>query len=274
MYWTCSARREKSSPTYDRLAAKGATTAPRADGEQLGTSLDELGFANLDFLGQPAVQLTNLRPDEHGVVTISRRELGSGQQLHVIAIGPQDTVYRQLSLPEVDTEFADLRLAAGLDPERHCTERKEVTVVKKDARFVLSDITTSDFEVYDSLARVHALLATLTSNATLVEFGFILDWPDLKPEEKRERYSKYACHELNFFLFKKDPEFFKAVVRPFLANKHHKTFLDHWLLGDDLAEYLKPWTYNQLNTPEQILLAQSIDGERTHTRLGLSFRIF
>ena len=54
---------------------------------------------------------------------------------------------------------------------------------------------------YDTLAKVYSLYATLSGNAHLIEFSFILGWPDLKQEQKREKYSKYACHELNFFLY-------------------------------------------------------------------------
>jgi len=71
-----------------------------------------------------------------------------------------------------------------------------------------SDITTAQFEAYDSLEKVYALLVTLSGDPILVEFGFIANWPNLTPDQKRERYSKYACHELNFFLSRKDPAFF------------------------------------------------------------------
>ncbi|MGC4004302.1 MAG: hypothetical protein QM811_14760 [Pirellulales bacterium] len=93
----------------------------------------------------------------------------------------------------------------------------------------------------------------------------MLNWPKLKDEEKREKYSKYACHELHVFLAKKDPKFFDAVVKPFLKNKKDKTFVDHYLLGNDLTEFLQPWRYAQLNTAEKVMLAQRIDGERKHT---------
>src|SRR5262249_17874814 len=76
---------------------------------------------------------------------------------------------------------------------------------------------------------------------------------------------KYACHELNFFLAKKDAAFFQTVVRPYLANKKDKTFLDHWLLGDNLNRYLEPWEFGRLNTVERILLAQRLPGESAKT---------
>ena len=60
---------------------------------------------------------------------------------------------------------------------------------------------------------------------------------------------------------KKDPKFFEAVVRPYLANKLDKTFLDRWLLGEDLSGDLRPWNYSQLNVVERILLGQRIAAE-------------
>ena len=107
-------------------------------------------------------------------------------------------------------KFRDLRLAKGLDPQKHFTQQKRTTVVGSGENFKLPDIATSKFEPYDSLARVYALYATLSHEPKLVEFAFILNWPKLKPEEQRTQYSKYACHELNFFLFKKDPKFFQG----------------------------------------------------------------
>src|SRR5262249_9121747 len=72
-------------------------------------------------------------------------------------------------------------------------------------------------------------------------------------------------HELHFFLAKKDPGFFRVVVRPYLANKKDKTFLDRWLLEEDLSEYLHPWYYGRLNTVERILLAQRLQNEPVRT---------
>ena len=77
-------------------------------------------------------------------------------------------------------------------------------------------------------------------------------------EQKREKYSKYACHELNYFLFRKDREFFDKVIKPHIANKKDKTFLDYYLIGADLTPYLEPWQFRRLNIVERILLARSI----------------
>ncbi|KKM90713.1 hypothetical protein LCGC14_1235890, partial [marine sediment metagenome] len=222
-------------------------------------------FANLDFLADGSVVMVNLTPDRNGVVTIDRKDLGAHQQLHVVAVDPGNTAYRELSLPEVDPKYKDLRLIRGLDPAGKFAEKKQVTVVRKGEKFVLADVTSSKFEVYDSLAKVHKLYATLSGNATLREFNFILRWPEMEEAKKREKYSKYACHELTFFIYKKDPEFFKKVVLPYLANKKDKTYMDLWLLSMDVSGQVKPWSHGQLNTVEKILLGQRLAGERAAT---------
>ncbi len=134
----------------------------------------------------------------------------------------------------------------------------------------MHDITTGKFEAYDDLSRVYSLYTTLNKDQKLIEFAFILNWPKLKLEEKRTLYSKYASHELSFFLFKKDPEFYKSVIVPYLANKKDKTFVDVFLLEEDLKGYLRPWQYGQLNTVERILLSQRIKGEGPHTARAIT----
>ena len=92
-----------------------------------------------------------------------------------------------------------------------------------------------------------------------------MTWPTLKLAEKQAFYSKFACHELNFFIAQKDPDFFKAIVKPYLVYKKDKTFLDHWLLESDLKDYLQPWKFDRLNSVERVLLAQRLVGEPTRT---------
>ena len=78
----------------------------------------------------------------------------------------------------------------------------------------------SRFEAYDSLAEgVRPVRDAHRRTRSWPSSRFVLDWPKLKPEEKRALYSKYACHELHFFLSKKDPAFFDAVVKPYLAQQ-------------------------------------------------------
>jgi hypothetical protein len=185
--------------------------------------------------------------------------------IHVVAVDPLNTTYRSMTFPEQRAQFLDVRLRNGLDPKGHFTQQKQVSILTPKQPFVLGDVAGSRFEAYDSLPKVYGLYATLCKDPKLAEFAFLLTWPKLKPEEKRTLYSKYASHELHFFLAKKDPAFFQTVVRPYLANKKDKTFLDRWLLEEDLSEYLQPWLYGRLNTVERILLAQRLQDEPPRT---------
>jgi hypothetical protein len=246
-------------------ATPPAVAAPAPAKAEPAAAAVSPGFANLDFLAEASAVVVNLVPDRDGVVRLPRKGLGPQSMIHVVAVDPLSTTVKSFTLPEQPAKFADLRLAAGLDPAKHFTQQKQVSVLAPGQVFTLNDITGSRFELFDSSAKVYSLYATLSKDPKLAEFAFVLTWQKLKPEEKRATYSKYSCHELNFFLFKKDREFFAAVVRPYLANKKDKTFLDHYLLEADLGDYLKPWTYGRLNSVERVLLAQRINGEPAKT---------
>ena len=222
------------------------------------------GFSNLDFLGETAPLMLNLVANEEGVVEISRAALGPNHQLQVVAIDPLTTVSRMISLPATPRKYDDLRLIAGLDPKKHFTRKKNITIVAAQQEFEISDVGSARFASYDRLDDIYAVMLTLNNDPQLAEFSFALRWPTLDDEDKQELYSQYACHELNFYLSKKDPEFFEQVVRPYVSQKFHKTFMDHWLLGNELSAFFEPWSYSQLNVVERILLGRAVRTEQPH----------
>ena len=274
----------RSTETGEQLAQGGDTFQPKGEAPQSKSMPKESAasdrwagaptaggdFANLDYLGDPAAVLLNLVPDPDGVVKIDRKRLGPHAVVTVVAVDPLSTTVRTTSLAEQPARFVDLRLHEGLDPAGHFTQQKQVSILSAGQPFTLADVVASRFETYDSLPKVYSLYATLSKDPKLAEFSFILTWPKLKDGEKRELYSKFACHELHFFLWKKDPAFFAAVVKPYLANKKDQTFLDHFLLGHDLGRFMDPWEFGRLNTVERVLLAQRIAGEPTRTARHLS----
>jgi hypothetical protein len=221
------------------------------------------GYASLDFLKQPSVVLLNLVPDKEGRIRIPRAELKGKPQLRILAVDPLTTVLKNVALEDTPLETRELRLAGGLDPAKSYSEQKLVTPVTAKGGLVIADATTARFEICDTVAKAYRLLATLGGNPTFDEFSFVANRPDLDPSEKQRQYSKYACHELSFFLCHKDPEFFRAVIAPFLKNKKDKTFMDHWLLGEDLKGYLEPWRFGRLNIVEKILLAKRLPDQQT-----------
>jgi hypothetical protein len=249
---------------FDAAASDSESKSERggSKGEGGGASGD---YSNLDFLSEGSAVLLNLTPDKNGRISVPRENL-NGQHIHVVAVDPHQTAYRVISLGEQETRLRDLRLTRGLDITKHYTQQKQVSILAGNDEFTLDDVLSSKLESYDSLASVYRLYATLSRNQQLIEFRFVLGWPKLSEEEKLKMYSKYACHELNFFLARKDAKFFETVIRPYLANKQHKTFLDELLLGTDLANFRKPWAYARLNSVERVLLSRRLKGELKYTR--------
>lgn len=221
---------------------------------------------NLDFLAASAPVIYNLVPDGDGVVRFERKRLGDRQHVQIYAEDLADAVWRSFALPEADTKFSDLRLARSLDPAKPFTEKKEITVLTPGQTIEAA----GEMEGYDTLGSVHALFTTLSNDANLAKFAWLLQWPKLKDDERRAKYSEFACHELNFFLSRKDSAFFGKVVRPYLANKKDKTFMDDYLLGRNLARYREPWAYARLNVVERALLAQHEKGEAANAARHLS----
>ncbi len=243
---------EPAAPAPESAAAGGEARQGVAEGQLTDP-------ASLDFLAETSLVLANLVPNDKGVIEFDRKDLGPHQDLVIVAVDGEETASRHVSLPDIDPRHLDLRLAKGLDAAKHFMRQRKITVLGAGEKLVFADITSTKFEIYDSLDRVFALYAALNQDPRLAEFRFVTEWQSYDDAKKRELYSKYASHELNFFVQQKDPEFFDAVVKPYIAHKLDKTFFDKWLIEADLAEFLEPWRFERLNTLERILLGRRID---------------
>lgn len=124
--------------------------------------------------------------------------------------------------------------------------------------FSIEDLSSAKFVICDNLQQAFNLLQTLSESTEIrKKFGFLLRWGQLTLDEKLANYGKFASHELNFFTFAKDPQFFEEIVAPHLRNKKDTTFLDKWFLGYDLSSYLSPYRFASLNAFEKILLGMN-----------------
>src|SRR6185436_20432618 len=99
------------------------------------------------------------------------------------------------------------------------SQQNRITLLEKDTTFRFDDALAAQFQSLGHLGSVHQLFLNLTQNPLLAEFSWLLEWPAFDDAKKRQLYSKYACHELHFFLSRKDPKFFVAVIKPFLASR-------------------------------------------------------
>ncbi|MFT4514529.1 MAG: hypothetical protein ACI91B_003240, partial [Planctomycetota bacterium] len=214
--------------------------------------------ANLDYLPLGSSMLDNLQPDKDGFVTVPLASLGEGQHVHVLALDGTQAVYNTTVRSEQPMQPRSRTLSESLASNRHFIETKKIEFVATGGTAELDGAHAAELELHDSLGSVYRLFATISNNDALQSFAFVLEWPGMTRAAKLEKYSKHACHELHFFLHQKDPDFFGSVVKPFLANKLEKTFVDKWLLEMDLKAYLEPWKFAQLNLIEKILLAQRV----------------
>lgn len=248
----------KGGGAYGAAAGAAAPGYAPAPAPRAASVTSEEAYATYDFLPSPPAVLANLVPDEHGVVTVPLTELGDAASLVVIVDDPAGAMLRHVTLPERPLEPRDLRLRVALDPERHATQAKAIAPLSAGGRLVIEDLATAKIHLLDSVARAHGYLLALREDPTLRELMWLAKWHELPDGERREKYSKYACHELHLFLYVKDRPFFDAVIAPYLAHKRVKTFVDHWLLGADLARYLEPAELARLNVIERALLAQRV----------------
>ena len=241
-----------------RMSAGRAAGLGKGGGAYSADALAVGPLASYDFLAAPAVVIANLRPDAEGLVRIPRADLGAAQLVQIVLVDPVLTTTAELALPEIAPAHRDRRLRLALDPEGHFAEERRVEPLPQGATIVVDDVRTGKLELVDTLARAHQLLLTLGADEALRDFAFVTRWPALDAAEQQRSYSKYACHELDLFLARKDPGFFARAIRPTLAHKLHPTFVDRYLLDEDLRAYLDPWAFGRLNALERVLLAQRV----------------
>lgn len=95
-----------------------------------------------------------------------------------------------------------------------------------------------------------------TENGGYDFWKFLTEWNSFSYNEKLLKYDKYASHELNVFLYLKDNEFFKKVVKGFISNKIEKQPLDYFLIEDreQVLKYSKAKYVEKLNLLEVAFL--------------------
>ncbi len=241
----------------------GGKFGGRSGGRARKSKVESVDSLDLNFLARPAVILAGLTPDAQGRVRIPAGAFDGLQQFRIVAFDSAVTTSREVLRAPRPIALRDERLTDGLDPARPMTQQRQIKVLEAGDTLVIRDGPNADAQTFQTLGDVFRLYATMTEGvpgrSELEVFEFLPRWTALDAAEKRTLYSEHACHELNVFIHQKDPGFFREVVAPYIANKGAKTFMDDWLLAEDLAGYLEPWRYRSLNAVERILLLRRLD---------------
>ncbi len=241
--------------------APAPAVAPAPRGGKRDAAID-VSFAAYDFLAAAPVLLANLRPDAGGRVRVLRSVLGDATAVQVVCVDPSSSSARLVPLPARELAVRDLRLSAALAVDRHVREDRRLQALPAGATLAVADRATTRVELVDSVDKLYRALCALSGDADLAAWDFLPRWGALPRAEKLTLYSRHACHELALFIYFKDRPLFDDALRPFLASKLHKTFVDHWLLDDDLTRYLTSWRFARLNALERALLARRLPADQ------------
>ncbi len=245
--------------------------APGAPGRSLEESLRKVAgeaTPEYEFLKRGCVMLMNGQCDDKGILSIDRKAFAGLTCVTIVVVHPSGTTYRTIHLPLSEPRaLTDRRLANAFPAKAHLTEIQSVRVLPTSNKNDLGDAASTRAKIYSSIPDVFQLYRTLlNNNAACDKFECLVRWPLLKEEEKERHYSDLACHEMNLFVLAHDKPFFDRVVRPYLANKMQKQFMDDYILGLELSKYSQPWKLAQLNAVERVLLAKRIANQSSSTK--------
>jgi hypothetical protein len=179
---------------------------------------------NLEFLSEPSCIFYNLKPDEHGVVSIESSKINQyHSQLIVIAVDGLSTAYRNIGIDSIikknneinkktfpfNHSFNDIRLLKSYNCEQHFIEQHLIKKLYTDEKLIIDDIKNTTIEIYESLSDIYNYCRTVSKDDTnkvmlLNKFEFLLSWNTLDEEVKGMKQFlykyRYNCTCLSFFL--------------------------------------------------------------------------
>ena len=242
-------------------------------GSSMSVSLAE-SWSTYDFLAGPGLLLANLQPDATGAVSLTAAQLEDARQLLIFACDATSEVSTLLALSSRPLKTQERRLMEALPAHQHLVAQRQVQVLTPNKPITVRRGSLNRSRVCTSIEELFRMYQALAPDFGLKEFAPLMSWPRLSEAERRTWYSNHASHDVHLFLWHKDRPFFDAIVRPYLANKLQKTFIDQWLLDEDLTLWLASDRHQRLTIFERILLARRLGGEAEKQELASLDRLF
>ena len=248
------------------------------DHRSMGISSDSKGYGYsgsarqpgidsfLNFLQNPNLILSNVKPNAEGKVLLDGLNLSAFSTIEILATNATTVVHEVYPLKKRPILTRDLRQASAEEKsKKYFSIFRNTTSLTKGDIFKVDDLTSTELQIIDSLEKLFSVQKELrkSNNASTSENGkdyddwkFVAKWASLDIEEKLKKYDEYASHELNLFLFFKDRAYFEGYIKPFLMNKIEKTFVDYFLLEDNegILNYSSLDKITKLNAMEKVLL--------------------
>jgi len=255
--------KDKFTTNRVRLYKKSLMTVYGADLKAL------VDASNLEFLRETSQTCANLKPNDLGKVEITPNMYTEQHRLlYFVAVDEDNTVLRHVILGEsMEPQITnDCTLNPGLPVTEHYLESRRCMCLMPGDILQLEDILTSEFEPFEGIDEMFYLFRALKSQesaaakAQINKYEWIVRWESIDISEKLAKWEAFQSNEVNYFLFKKDKDFFNNVVIPALNSKLQKSFFDKYLLDEDLTPYTRLDLFVTLNCFEKILLAEKIGG--------------
>lgn len=225
-----------------------------------GESVD----SSLAFLDHQSPILV-LPVPEDGAVAIDRQSLGCGGKfLQAVVISGEQTAYQQAVIDN-DSNLTRKDLCQSEGSNKALIRSKVISKVLPNDGLTLN---THEYETIDSLEKLFDTIKTISrvGEDFAQKFGFLKTWSSLDVESKLELHDEHVCHELNLWLKKKDVAFFDAHVKPAVQSKIQKSFMDLYLLDQDVSLYQRDlYRFSQLSTVEKALCATTQSKDFMHT---------
>eukprot|EP01022_Parablepharisma_sp_SALTPOND_P009836 TRINITY_DN1405_c2_g1_i1.p1 TRINITY_DN1405_c2_g1~~TRINITY_DN1405_c2_g1_i1.p1 ORF type:complete len:2260 (-),score=324.93 TRINITY_DN1405_c2_g1_i1:695-7474(-) len=216
-----------------------------------------------NFLQHPPTTIWNMLPDSDGIVKaqIDPSLLKNYSHLYIISSSKDGVAHNLSAIECTNIEKRDLALRTPLDETKVYSEMRTTKCLAKGDSYIFDDSVSAETKIVDSLEKVLLIQQAILKDKAkgLERLQELVHWNTLPASKKAYLFSQHFCNELNLFIYKKDPEFFKNVVRTFIQNKMEKTFMDYYLLRETekLQKYVKnPTLYNKLNYLEKCLLVE------------------
>lgn len=217
---------------------------------------------SFDFLAYPSVIQTDLKPAADGTLTLDLKDFPHCQTITLIAYNNNQTATRTIPLGAKKRIIRERRLDRNLDPKKHYTGTRATAILRQGATAEIKNVLDADWKAYTSLSHVYDYFYAHGKREALRDFSLLMQWSDLTDKQRLASAQLLASHEFHLFTYFKDRKWFDINIKPVLENKRHRTFMDDFLLANDLTSYLSPWRYKNLNAAEKSLLARSIPAQK------------